>query len=89
MKEGLQFLNTFKCTTATTTEKFCPTQFRPWLHRGGELLFRKLPIYLNLWNVFSCSWLGRQGKTGREYVKIKVKCTLVQALRLCTGRTAH
>ena len=21
--------------------------------------------------------------------KVKVKCTLVQALRLCTGRTAH
>jgi hypothetical protein len=24
-----------------------------------------------------------------ETCKIKVKCTLVQALRLCTGRTAH
>jgi len=23
------------------------------------------------------------------YSKVKVKCTLVQALRLCTGRTAH
>ena len=23
------------------------------------------------------------------YKKVKVKCTLVQALRLCTGRTAH
>jgi hypothetical protein len=23
------------------------------------------------------------------YVKVKVKCTLVQALRLCTGRTTH
>ena len=22
-------------------------------------------------------------------VKVKVKCSLVQALRLCTGRTAH
>ena len=22
-------------------------------------------------------------------VKAKIKCTLVQALRLCTGRTAH
>jgi len=22
-------------------------------------------------------------------IKVKVKCTLVQALRLCTGRTAH
>ena len=25
----------------------------------------------------------------KEKVKVKVKCTLVQALRLCTGRTAH
>ena len=24
-----------------------------------------------------------------EAVKVKVKCTLVQAMRLCTGRTAH
>ena len=27
--------------------------------------------------------------TGRVCIKVKVKCTLVQALRLCTGRTAH
>ena len=26
---------------------------------------------------------------GKVKVKVKVKCTLVQALRLCTGRTAH
>jgi hypothetical protein len=26
---------------------------------------------------------------GVGMVKLKVKCTLVQALRLCTGRTAH
>ena len=25
----------------------------------------------------------------RQACKVKVKCTLVQALRLCTGRTAH
>ena len=25
----------------------------------------------------------------KDVVKVKVKCTLVQALRLCTGRTAH
>ena len=24
-----------------------------------------------------------------SYKKVKVKCTVVQALRLCTGRTAH
>jgi len=28
------------------------------------------------------------GKTVQIY-KVKLKCTLVQALRLCTGRTAH
>jgi len=29
-------------------------------------------------------------KKTREYmVEVKVKCTLVEALRLCTGRTAH
>jgi hypothetical protein len=29
-------------------------------------------------------------KVGGTYSKVKkVKCTLVQALRLCTGRTAH
>jgi len=26
---------------------------------------------------------------GKKEVKVKVKCTLVQALRLFTGRTAH
>ena len=24
-----------------------------------------------------------------NHIKVKVKCTRVQALRLCTGRTAH
>ena len=28
-------------------------------------------------------------RTGFTYITVKVKCTLVQALRLCTGRTAH
>jgi len=27
--------------------------------------------------------------TFRQTIKVKVKCTLVQALRLCTGRTGH
>jgi len=35
--------------------------------------------------MFSFSELSLLNKT----VKVKVKCTLVQALRLCTGRTAH
>jgi len=34
---------------------------------------------------------GRVGQTGHGHFlpKVKVKCTLVQALRLCTCRTAH
>ena len=24
-----------------------------------------------------------------DFIQVKVKCTLVQALRLCTGRTVH
>ena len=29
------------------------------------------------------------GNVGKVKVKVKVKCTLVQPLRLCTGRTAQ
>ena len=32
---------------------------------------------------------GRKRFTLSTEVKVKVKCTLVQALRLCTGRTAY
>jgi len=35
-----------------------------------------------------CHILIEFGITMRE-VKVKVKCTLVQALRLCTGRMTH
>jgi len=37
-----------------------------------------------------CWWISRRlhGVITRQ-VKVKVKCTLVQVLRLCTGRTAH
>jgi hypothetical protein len=30
-----------------------------------------------------------QKNMGEKYKKVKVKCTLVQALRLCTGCTVH
>ena len=33
--------------------------------------------------------LNREGNENDKNVRVKVKCTLVQALRLCTGRTAH
>jgi hypothetical protein len=38
------------------------------------------------------TFLGQQSNHGREgnhEIRQKVKCTLVQALRLCTGHTAH
>ena len=40
------------------------------------------------------TWCGRKDYVNKKFqqvikVKVKVKCTLVQALRLCTGRTAH
>ena len=37
------------------------------------------------------SWAAanKTGPYAGGKVKVKVKCTLVQALRLCTGRTAH
>ena len=42
-----------------------------------HLLLSLLPKQLSLLDDLQCN------------VKVKVKCTLVQALRLCTGRTAH
>jgi hypothetical protein len=42
---------------------------------------------------YECLSEARTGRYCRLYVfhtvKVKVKCTLVQALRICTGRTAH
>ena len=35
-------------------------------------------------HIYSSDYIALKGK-----VEVKVKCTLVQALRLCTGRTAH
>jgi hypothetical protein len=41
-------------------------------------------IHVNLWK-----WQGNILFVKRHKVKRKVKCALVQAPRLCTGRTAH
>ena len=35
------------------------------------------------------SWIQETQKLYRINNKVKIKCTLVQTLRLCTGRTAH
>jgi len=37
----------------------------------------------------SCEFHWNERRLRHIHVKKKVKCTLVQALRLCTGRTAH
>jgi hypothetical protein len=52
-----------------------------------------------MFQLFGCTWVGcivwvalnevYYLKICRIYIKVKVKCTLVQALRLCTGRTAN
>jgi len=34
-------------------------------------------------------WEGQKDRHGKNHSKGKIKCTLVQTLRLCTGRTAH
>jgi len=34
-------------------------------------------------------FIGRKQHLRQSYRLSKVKCTVVQALRLCTGRTAH
>jgi hypothetical protein len=61
-------------------------------------------FYLILWNLYTI-WLmtlsrlklhqacvvsqEKELHTGHLVLKVKVKCTLVEVLRLCTGRTAH
>ena len=55
----------------------------------GEIWSRKSSL-----NAVDCIWISRKNFFCVEWrnfllVKVKVKCTLVQALRLCTGCTAH
>jgi len=56
------------------------------------ILVVKIQVF---WHVASCYTINIYGHfEGSELgitrtVKVKVKCTVVQALRLCTGRTAH
>ena len=38
---------------------------------------------------YHCALVGSRLITINFEVKVKVKCTVVQALKLCTGRTAH
>jgi len=66
------------------------------VHRGSR---RITPFILNLGSRWRWLSTSRPGlftpgiepwySLNKRLYKIKVKCTLVQALRLCTGRTAH
>jgi hypothetical protein len=52
-----------------------------------------VPFYFHVlggwwWNLLGMSWNKYASHPIYSY-KVKVKCTLVEALRLCTGRTAH
>jgi hypothetical protein len=46
-------------------------------------------MYLSLYKVICIYWFRIFVILLIVIVKVKVKVTLVQALRLCTGRTAH
>ena len=48
----------------------------------------KLLIFQKLHDLYTSPNIVRVVRFIRR-IKVKVKCTLVQALRLCTGRTAH
>ena len=74
-----------------SSEFCCSLQFfqRRWRFFNDALI-----RYKKLWRIFNDS-LNRFSPliamwcTVQRKVKVKVKCTPVQALRLCTGRTAH
>jgi len=61
-----------------------------WRHLRSlkTILILKL-IVINSVMAFSVKRDSSRHISARHTVKVKVKCTLVQALRLCTGRTAH
>ena len=59
----------------------------PKLPCAWILVIRILPNYRVC--VVTCNTLWGGTKRGAVTVKVKVQCTLVQALRLCTGPTAH
>jgi hypothetical protein len=63
-------------------KRMCHWQYRPrcWLTRGPCSTLTPISPVQMRWRWYT---------TEPPYNKVKVKVTLVQALRLCTGRTAH
>jgi hypothetical protein len=57
-----------------------------------SVLFNSTIVYQDYTVLVACTSMARwRNDTDRvkTSVKVDVKCTLAQALRLCTGRTAH
>jgi hypothetical protein len=52
-------------------------------------LFMFIYVYLCLFYGLTIKLDGQDHSVPHPGSKVKVKCTLVQALMLCTGRTAH
>ena len=74
--------------------------YRPWSSRGfsamrcsvsSALHFIRVSIAVHKIRCRTCAQESTDSfsEVGSFTVKVKVKCTLVQALRICTGRTVH
>ena len=57
--------------------------------KATEVKFEEMSRGCQQWLKWPTKYVRLLGCPGQSKVKVKVKCTLVQALRLCTGRTAH
>ena len=68
----------------------------PGPHWGRSVLIDYMYLYIHIFGSICYKYIfrnwhswGRLTKAETCNSKVKAKCTLVQALRLCTGRTAH
>jgi len=59
-----------------------------YLALNGDRLIISRRAFLFIYGLFNHIY-GSDYIAPKGRVKVKVKCTLVQALRLCTGRTAY
>jgi len=57
------------------------------LYDHSEYSNVKKQIYIRCFSLYTATEIDCHDKVTEG--KVKVKCTLVQALKLCTGRTAH
>ena len=85
----------FQCKENLTICCFLAHKF-PFTHLSSLIRINESSVQLDIQNRKWLSWKlsGLWFKEAvqistRHFGKVKVKCTLVQTLRLCTGRTAH